>query len=72
MHVLGTRLQRFSFWMFWCTAIMVVTKLVDGYLELPERPGLGIDLNWDVLEKYPFQSWHRPFSYREDSSLAYQ
>ena len=47
-------------------------KLVDGYLELPERPGLGIDLNWDELEKHPFQSWHRPFSYREDGSLAYQ
>ncbi|MEM7536709.1 MAG: galactonate dehydratase [Chloroflexota bacterium] len=47
-------------------------KLVDGYLELPERPGLGIDLNWDVLGKYPFQPWHRPFSYREDGSLAYQ
>lgn len=47
-------------------------KLVDGYLELPERPGLGIDLNMDALEKYPFASWHRPFTYREDGSLAYQ
>lgn len=47
-------------------------KLVDGYLELPERSGLGIDLNWDLLEQHPFRSWHRAFTYREDGSLAYQ
>ncbi len=47
-------------------------KLVDGYLELPERPGLGIDLNWDLLGKYPFRSWHRAFTYQPDGALAYQ
>lgn len=47
-------------------------RLVNGYLELPERPGLGIDLNWDRLDAFPFRSWHRAFPYREDGSLAYQ
>jgi galactonate dehydratase len=47
-------------------------KLVDGYLELPERPGLGIDLNIEALAKYPFKPWHRPFPWREDGSLAFQ
>lgn len=47
-------------------------KLIDGYLELPERPGLGIDLNWDLVDQYPYRSWHRAFTYREDGSLAYQ
>jgi galactonate dehydratase len=47
-------------------------KLVNGYLELPERPGLGLDLNIEALEKYPFKSWHRPFPWREDGSLAFQ
>ncbi len=47
-------------------------KLVDGYLEIPETPGLGIDLNEEALGKYPFKSWHRGFSWREDGSLAYQ
>lgn len=47
-------------------------KLVDGYLELPEKPGLGLDLNEDALVKYPFRSWHRPFPLREDGSLAFQ
>ncbi|MEX1020630.1 MAG: galactonate dehydratase [Litorilinea sp.] len=47
-------------------------KLVDGYLEIPEKPGLGIDLNMDAVEKYPFRSWHRPFPLRPDGSLGYQ
>ena len=47
-------------------------KLVNGYLELPERPGLGIDLNEEALGQFPFRSWHRPFPWREDGSLAYQ
>jgi len=47
-------------------------KLVNGYLELPEKPGLGIDLNEDALGKFPFRSWHRPWPWREDNALAYQ
>jgi galactonate dehydratase len=47
-------------------------KLVDGYLELPERPGLGVDLIEDVMDKHPYQSWHRAFPIREDGSLAFQ
>jgi galactonate dehydratase len=47
-------------------------RLVDGYLELPDKPGLGVDLNFDALEKYPFRSWHRPFPIRPDGSLSYQ
>jgi galactonate dehydratase len=47
-------------------------KLVNGYLELPEKPGLGIDLNEDVLGNYPFKSWHRAFTYTADGALAYQ
>ncbi len=46
-------------------------KLVNGYLEIPETPGLGIDLNEDVLGNYPFKSWHRSFTYREDGTFIY-
>src|ERR1700688_1491916 len=28
---------------------------VDGYLEIPNRPGLGIDLNIDEILKHPYQ-----------------
>ena len=27
----------------------------DGFIMIPDGPGLGIELNEDVLEKYPYQ-----------------
>ena len=47
-------------------------KLVDGYVEIPETPGLGIDLNEEAMAKYPYKSWHRPFNFGRDGALAYQ
>ena len=47
-------------------------KLVNGYLELPTAPGLGIELNEDLVERYPYRSWRRPFPTRPDGSLAFQ
>ncbi len=29
--------------------------VVDGRLQIPETPGLGVDLNWPELEKHPYQ-----------------
>ncbi|HEY3081761.1 MAG TPA: galactonate dehydratase [Chloroflexota bacterium] len=45
--------------------------LKDGYLELPSRPGLGIDLNLDAFERYPFKRWHRAFPIRPDGSMGF-
>jgi galactonate dehydratase len=45
--------------------------LRDGYLELPRRPGLGVELNLEALARYPFRRWHRPFPLREDGSMAF-
>ena len=28
-------------------------ETVDGYIEVPDRPGLGVDINEDVVAKYP-------------------
>lgn len=47
-------------------------KLVDGYLEIPEKSRLGIDLNEEAFREFPFRSWHRAFPWREDGSLAFQ
>ena len=47
-------------------------KLVDGYLEIPEKPGWGIDLNLEAVPHFPFKSWRRGQTYRNDGSLAYQ
>ncbi len=27
-------------------------NMENGLIELPEKPGLGIELNWDAVEKY--------------------
>jgi L-alanine-DL-glutamate epimerase-like enolase superfamily enzyme len=27
-------------------------KVIDGYAEVSEKPGLGIEMNEDALEKY--------------------
>ena len=31
-------------------------NVVDGRIQLPTAPGLGIDINWDELAKHPYQS----------------
>jgi galactonate dehydratase len=46
-------------------------KLVNGYLELPTRPGLGIDLNIEAFAKYPPGRWHRAFPIKADGSMGY-
>ncbi len=30
-------------------------EVVDGRIQIPDRPGLGVDLNWAELEKHPYQ-----------------
>lgn len=49
-------------------------RLQDGYLELPEGPGLGIELNEDFLDSIkerPIRNWHRGFSVRNDGATAF-
>jgi galactonate dehydratase len=29
-------------------------RVTDGYLELPSKPGLGVDLNWEYIDKHPY------------------
>jgi galactonate dehydratase len=46
-------------------------RMIDGRYPLPEKPGLGFELNEAALKKYPFQGT-RPFppAFHEDGSLA--
>ena len=46
-------------------------RMVEGRYPLPERPGLGVDINEAALKKYPFQGT-RPFppAFHEDGSVA--
>ena len=46
-------------------------KLIDGYLELPHGPGLGVELNEEYLLKNPRENWRRQLPTRPDGSFAY-
>ncbi|MFA6470887.1 MAG: galactonate dehydratase, partial [Candidatus Latescibacterota bacterium] len=41
-------------------------EFADGWLKIPDRPGLGIELNKEGLAKHPPKYWHRPFRYNQD------
>lgn len=43
----------------------------NGYIELPTKPGLGIELNEEVFEKYPYRSWRRTNPIRPDGSIGF-
>ncbi len=45
-------------------------KIEDGYLKIPEKPGLGIELNEEVAIKYPYKEVDRRAVFHEDGSVA--
>ncbi len=45
-------------------------RLKDGYLELPDKFGLGIELNEEVFAADPPGRWRRPTPARADGSLG--
>ncbi len=47
-------------------------KLVDGYLEIPEVPGLGIELDEQAFVGHPLRTWHRPIFFEADGNVGYQ
>ena len=46
-------------------------KLEDGYIVLPDAPGLGVELNEEVFEKYPYRDWRRGRPTKPDGMLAF-
>lgn len=46
--------------------------LRDGYLHVPDTPGLGVELDMEFIRSSEAESWHRQFLRRSDGSLAYQ
>ncbi len=46
-------------------------QVKDGYLVLPDKPGLGIELNEEAFPSYPFRRWHRGFPINRDGSMAF-
>jgi galactonate dehydratase len=45
-------------------------KVKDGYADLPDRPGLGIDLDEKVAAKHPYQPVNRPKYVFSDGGVA--
>jgi galactonate dehydratase len=46
-------------------------QLKDGYLEIPEAPGLGIELNEDAIPQRPTRNWRRGSPTRPDGAAAF-
>lgn len=46
-------------------------KVVNGYIPIPTKPGLGIELNEEAFSKYPYKPWNRGFPKREDGAMAF-
>ena len=40
----------------------------NGYLEIPNKPGWGYEVNEEAFRHYPPKPWHRGFAFRADGS----
>jgi galactonate dehydratase len=45
-------------------------RMVDGYLELPAKPGLGIELNEEYYTQHPYKPWKRGMPLKPDGAMA--
>ncbi len=44
----------------------------DGYIGLPDRPGLGIELDWDFVRSNPYRPMKRRLRFDRDGGLISQ
>jgi galactonate dehydratase len=51
-------LEHWRYYSFFNEVQLDGPRMKDGYLELPSKPGLGVDLNWDFIAKHPYHSLH--------------
>jgi len=47
-----------------------IPTIKDGHLELPDRPGLGIELNEDAVQRYPRRPSDRPVIIQDDGAIG--
>ena len=45
-------------------------RLVDGSIEVPTAPGLGIELDEEALAEKTGHDWKNPHLYHQDGSVA--
>ena len=42
----------------------------NGWLTASDAPGLGLEVDWDGLARYPFEQTSLPLFYRQDGALT--
>jgi galactonate dehydratase len=47
-------------------------RLVDGYVQIPDTPGLGIELNEGQFDRHPLRTWRRDLIVESDGNIGYQ
>jgi len=52
--------------------ILEPLKLIDGYLEIPEVPGIGVELNEANFHRGGLKPWRRPLHVEPDGNIVYQ
>jgi galactonate dehydratase len=46
-------------------------QIIDGYIQIPEGPGLGIEIDEEALKERTYEgNWDTPRLYHEDGSVA--
>ncbi|MFN8526537.1 MAG: galactonate dehydratase [Chloroflexota bacterium] len=52
---------------------LLVEPLVvkDGYIEVPETPGFGVEVDESAFAKYPFKRWRRSFPVGPDGAVGF-
>jgi L-alanine-DL-glutamate epimerase-like enolase superfamily enzyme len=50
----------------------LVTKVLspkNGYIDLPDGPGWGVDFDYDYLNSLTYKPWSRPFAKTVDGAI---
>jgi L-alanine-DL-glutamate epimerase-like enolase superfamily enzyme len=47
-----------------------IERVKDGYVELPKKPGLGVELNEEVIKRLGYKHAGFPEVYRRDGSVG--
>jgi len=50
--------------------IVGLPEIAGGYLQVPSKPGLGIELNEESLADYPYRPFDRPVMVMQDGSIG--
>jgi galactonate dehydratase len=50
--------------------ISEIAEVRNGYIEAPNKPGWGVELNEEFIRAHPYKAWARPFIKNHDGSIG--